>query len=214
MTFHPLAILPTCHFVNLLFQQPVISSSCNFSRSPFFHLTILSTWLSINCHFVNCYFNNLVVRKLAVLPISHSVSLPLCQLAFHPPDGSTSPKYKLLCFITTKIFLQREASLAFNRDRCCHLVLCLRLIPSHWLFIHIPFFSTTCFFNNLLFCRYPIFRLSITSTNHFINVSFHQSTFYQHQHSTFSTCHFVMYLTYLSLDKLSLSNIRNLHLLT
>ncbi len=27
----------------------------------------------------------------------------LCQ----PPDGNTSPKYKLLCFITTKTFLQR-----------------------------------------------------------------------------------------------------------
>jgi hypothetical protein len=31
----------------------------------------------------------------------------------HPPDGSTSPKYKLLCFITTKIFLQREERTSF-----------------------------------------------------------------------------------------------------
>ncbi len=50
----------------------------------------------------------------------------------HPPDGSTSPKYKLLCFITTKFFCKEKNALAFNRDRCCHLVLCLRLIPFHW----------------------------------------------------------------------------------
>ncbi len=47
----------------------------------------------------------------------------------HPPDGSTSPKYKLLCFITTKKICKEKNALAFNQDRCCHLVLCLRLIP-------------------------------------------------------------------------------------
>ncbi len=51
----------------------------------------------------------------------------LCQ----PPDGNTSPKYKLLCFITTIFFCKEKNTLAFNRDRCCHLVLCLRLIPFH-----------------------------------------------------------------------------------
>jgi hypothetical protein len=50
----------------------------------------------------------------------------------HPPDGSTSPKYKLLCFITTKKICKEKNALAFNRDRCCHLVLCLRLIPSNY----------------------------------------------------------------------------------
>jgi hypothetical protein len=49
----------------------------------------------------------------------------------HPPDGSTSPKYKLLCFITTKKICKEKNALAFNWDRCCHLVLCLRLIPFH-----------------------------------------------------------------------------------
>jgi len=59
----------------------------------------------------------------------------------HPPDGSTSPKYKLLCFITTKNFFCKEKNtLAFNRDRCCHLVLCLRLIPFHCL----HFFKARC----------------------------------------------------------------------
>ncbi len=52
----------------------------------------------------------------------------------HPPDGSTSPKYKLLCFITAKFFFCKEKNaIAFNRDRCCHLVLCLQLIPFHCL---------------------------------------------------------------------------------
>jgi hypothetical protein len=49
----------------------------------------------------------------------------------HPPDGSTSPKYKLLCFITTKFFCKEKNTLAFNRDTRCHLVLYLRLIPFH-----------------------------------------------------------------------------------
>ncbi len=47
----------------------------------------------------------------------------------HPPDGSTSPKYKLLCFITTKKICKEKNALAFNWNGCCHLVLCLRLIP-------------------------------------------------------------------------------------
>ncbi len=50
----------------------------------------------------------------------------------HPPDGSTSPKYKLVCFITTKKFCKEKNALAFNRDRCCQLVLCLWLIPFHF----------------------------------------------------------------------------------
>ncbi len=54
-------------------------------------------------------------------------SMRLC----HPPDGNTSPKYKLLCFITTKKICKEKNAPAFNWDRCCHLVLCLRLIPFH-----------------------------------------------------------------------------------
>ena len=52
----------------------------------------------------------------------------------HPPDGSTSPKYKFLCFITTKK--------ALSRDRCCHLVLCLRLIPFHCVICTIFFWES------------------------------------------------------------------------
>ncbi len=38
----------------------------------------------------------------------------------HPPDGSTSPKYKLLCFIKTKKNCKEKNALGFNWDRCYH----------------------------------------------------------------------------------------------
>ncbi len=59
--------------------------------------------------------------------LAPSSQMRLCQ----PPDGNTNPKYKLLCFITTKKFCKEKNALAFNRDKCCHLVLCLQLIPFH-----------------------------------------------------------------------------------
>jgi hypothetical protein len=49
----------------------------------------------------------------------------------HPLDGITNPKYKLLHFLTTKVFCKEKKALAFNRDRCCHLVLCLQLMLFH-----------------------------------------------------------------------------------
>jgi hypothetical protein len=50
---------------------------------------------------------------------------------YHPIDGVTSLKYKLLCSITTNFFQKERKALAFNRDRCCHLALCLWLILFH-----------------------------------------------------------------------------------
>jgi hypothetical protein len=41
----------------------------------------------------------------------------------HPLDGITNHKYKMLHFLTTKFFCNDKKTLAFNRDRCCHLVL-------------------------------------------------------------------------------------------
>ncbi len=49
----------------------------------------------------------------------------------HPLDGITNPKYKLLHFLTTEVFCKEKKALAFYRDRCCHLVLCLQLILFH-----------------------------------------------------------------------------------
>jgi hypothetical protein len=50
----------------------------------------------------------------------------------HPLDGVTNPEYKWLPFIQlTKCFCKEKNALAFNRDRCCHLALCLWLILFH-----------------------------------------------------------------------------------
>ncbi len=50
----------------------------------------------------------------------------------HPLGGVTNPEYKLLCFIQlSKNFCKEKKALTFNRDRCCHLALCLQLILFH-----------------------------------------------------------------------------------
>jgi hypothetical protein len=50
---------------------------------------------------------------------------------YHPLDGVTNPRYKLLHFSTITFFYKEKKALAFNRDRCCHLALCLQLILFH-----------------------------------------------------------------------------------
>jgi hypothetical protein len=50
---------------------------------------------------------------------------------YHPLDGITNPKYKLLLFLTTIFFCNEKKTLAFNRDSRCHLVLSLWLILFH-----------------------------------------------------------------------------------
>jgi hypothetical protein len=50
---------------------------------------------------------------------------------YHPLDGDANLKYKLLCFLTPNKKLSKKKALAFNRERCCHLALCLRLILFH-----------------------------------------------------------------------------------
>ncbi len=50
---------------------------------------------------------------------------------YHPPDCVINLKYKLLYFLTSIIKNQRERHNAFNRDRCCHLAICLWLILFH-----------------------------------------------------------------------------------
>jgi hypothetical protein len=51
---------------------------------------------------------------------------------YHPPIGVTNLKYKLSCLITPNKKISKWKALAFNRDRCCHLALCLGLIFIHW----------------------------------------------------------------------------------
>jgi hypothetical protein len=50
---------------------------------------------------------------------------------YHPLDGITNLKYKLLCFLTPNKKNSKRKALFFNRDRCCHLTLCLWLIHFH-----------------------------------------------------------------------------------
>jgi len=50
---------------------------------------------------------------------------------YHPLVGFTNRKYNLLCFLTTNFLCTEQKALSFNRDRCCHLALCLQLILLH-----------------------------------------------------------------------------------
>jgi hypothetical protein len=48
--------------------------------------------------------------------------------ALSPTRWRYQSKYKLLGFLTPNRKNSKRKALAFNRDRCCHLALCLRLI--------------------------------------------------------------------------------------
>ncbi len=43
---------------------------------------------------------------------------------YHPLDGITNPKYKLLHFLMSKLFCKEKKMLGFNQDMCCHIYLC------------------------------------------------------------------------------------------
>ncbi len=51
---------------------------------------------------------------------------------YHAPKGITNPKNKFMHFLTVNFFCKEKKAQAFNRDRCCHLALCLHLILFHW----------------------------------------------------------------------------------
>ncbi len=58
---------------------------------------------------------------------------------YHPLDGITNLKHKLLYFLKSIKKNSKWKALAFNRDRCCHQAICLHLILFHlkkmiWLF--------------------------------------------------------------------------------
>ncbi len=50
---------------------------------------------------------------------------------YHPLDGVTNLKYKLLYFLIPNKKNSKRKALAFNWDRCCHLAICLWLILFH-----------------------------------------------------------------------------------
>jgi hypothetical protein len=47
-------------------------------------------------------------------------------------DGIINSWYMLLSFITVIFLCKEKKALAFNKDSCCHLALCLGLIILHW----------------------------------------------------------------------------------
>jgi hypothetical protein len=65
------------------------------------------------------------ISLAAVLRIYHGW---LTMGLYHPLDGVTNLKYKLLYFSTHNKKISKRKALAFNRDRCYHLVICLQLI--------------------------------------------------------------------------------------
>ncbi len=60
-------------------------------------------------NFWNSKSLNLLKYQIDIVIFKYLLSIRLC----HPPDGSTSPKYKLLCFITIKNILQGEERTSF-----------------------------------------------------------------------------------------------------
>jgi hypothetical protein len=90
--------------------------------------------------FVDCWVIDNFVTKLKLqyitgsmdkLKLSPSPLGPMLPVGLHHPlDGVTNPEYKFLRFIQL-IFCKEKKALAFNRDRCCHLMLCLQLILFH-----------------------------------------------------------------------------------
>ncbi len=42
------------------------------------------------------------------------------------------------------LFYQIQNALAFNRDTCCYLALCLRLLPFHWLWLWVKITPAYC----------------------------------------------------------------------
>jgi len=85
-----------------------------------------------NISFYSCkciYFAEVKIclsAKISKTTITVNISIGL----YDPLDGITNPKYKLLHFLAT-IFCKEKKALAFYRDKCCHLALCLQLILFH-----------------------------------------------------------------------------------
>ena len=73
----------------------------------FFYIYWDTTSFGQKSQLVKHLVKHLGLKSTAHIPspnLAHISSMRLCQ----PPDGSTSPKYKLLCFITTKIFFAKR----------------------------------------------------------------------------------------------------------
>jgi hypothetical protein len=75
---------------------------------------------------------------------------------YHPLDCVTNLKYKLLYFLARNKKNSKRKALAFNRDRYCHLAICLRLILFHYL-PKLIFWTTFCW---MLLCSVALCWMS------------------------------------------------------
>jgi hypothetical protein len=74
---------------------------------------------------------SIMVLSLAILSLktfiitTFSIKTDRIQVTglYHPLDGVTNPKYKLLHFLTTTFFYKEKKAIAFKQGRCCHLEL-------------------------------------------------------------------------------------------
>jgi hypothetical protein len=90
----------------LKYFLPIVSVSFIFHLPTFFQTKniggILAKLMLHNIQNNNTQHNDIQHNRLDLMR--------LC----HPPDGSTSPKYKLLCFITTKQICKEEECTSFK----------------------------------------------------------------------------------------------------
>ncbi len=131
------------------------------------------TYMVQMIHKGGMYIAKLAVASQVTPPKIRALESTRCLLAsFHSLDGVTNPKYKLLHFIQLTIFFKKKRALAFNRNRCCHLALCLRLILFHctprskpnsflcskFFFFFLILYCTILFLTKI-FWLYPIMQL-------------------------------------------------------
>jgi hypothetical protein len=98
--------------------------------------------------------------KTQLSSVKKIVEMRLC----HPPDGSSSPEYKLLCFITTKQICKEKNALAFNWDRCCQprALFTVDSIPLKWFVSKtssLQHFKSQYFVFKVKFCKYCAARV-------------------------------------------------------
>ncbi len=71
------------------------------------------------------------VAVAAAVATVHAVVVVATLGLYHPLDGDTNLKYKLLCFLIPNKKDFKEKDTCFNPNRCCHLALCLHLLLFH-----------------------------------------------------------------------------------
>ncbi len=89
--------------------------------------------LYLCCSIPMLFYTYAVLALLALDTLSNVTQIVKCLIRFpHPQDGSTYPRYKVMCFLyITCYFYKEQNALAFNWDTWCHLALRLQMILLH-----------------------------------------------------------------------------------